>query len=143
MRGVQDEGHPAYIRRVIIGTGIDLVEIPRMRRIRERHGSRGLDRLFTPEEVDYCLAKVTCDASFAARAAAKEAFYKAIGTGRYKGGLWRDVEVIRMESGAPALRLHGSAAAHARRRGVTRLHLALSHTRDLAVAQVVLEGQGP
>ena len=124
---------------VIIGTGIDLVEIHRMRRIRERHGRRGLDRLFTPQEVEYCLARVTCDASFAARAAAKEAFYKAIGTGRYKGGLWRDVEVVRLRSGAPALRLHGKAAAHAKRRGVTRLHLALTHAHGLAVAQVVLE----
>ena len=139
-RGVQDEGHAPYIAAVIIGTGIDLVEIQRMRRIRQRHGRRGLDRLFTKEEVDYCLARVTCDASLAARVAAKEAFYKAIGTGRYKGGLWRDVEVVRLKSGAPALRLHGSAAAHAKRRGVSRLHLALSHTHDLAVAQVVLEG---
>ncbi|HUF12839.1 MAG TPA: holo-ACP synthase [Longimicrobiales bacterium] len=137
---MQEEGHPAYIPAVIIGTGIDLVEIPRMTRIRERHGRRGLDRLFTRQEVDYCLALVTCDASLAARVAAKEAFYKAIGTGRYEGGLWRDVEVVRLRTGAPALRLHGSAAAHAKRRGVSRLHLALSHVDGLAVAQVVLEG---
>ena len=139
MRGVQDEGHAAYIAAVIIGTGIDLVEIERMRRIRLRHGRRGLDRLFTQQEVEYCLALVTCDASLAARAAAKEAFYKAIGTGRYKGGLWRDVEVVRLRTGAPALRLHGRAAAHAKRRGVARLHLALSHAHGVAVAQVVLE----
>ena len=136
---MQEEGHPAYIPRVIIGTGIDIVEIPRMRRIRERHGPRGLDRLFTEQEVDYCMGRVDCDASLAARVAAKEAFYKAIGTGRYKGGLWRDVEVVRLRTGAPALRLHGRAAAHAKRRGVTRLHLALSHAHGLAVAQVVLE----
>lgn len=136
---MQEEGHPTYIGRVIIGTGIDLVEIPRMTRIRERHGPRGLGRLFTEQEVDYCMGLVSCDASFAARVAAKEAFYKAIGTGRYKGGLWRDVEVVRLRTGAPALRLHGRAAAHAKRRGVTRLHLALSHAHGLAVAQVVLE----
>ena len=136
---MQEEGHAAYIGGVIIGTGIDLVEIQRMARIRERHGRRGLERLFTPQEVEYCMSLVTCDASFAARVAAKEAFFKAIGTGRHKGGLWRDVEVVRMRTGAPALRLHGRAAAHAKRRGVTRLHLALSHAHGIAVAQVVLE----
>lgn len=136
---MQEEGHAAYIACVIIGTGIDLVEIQRMTRIRERHGRRGLERLFTPQEAEYCLSLVTCDASLAARVAAKEAFFKAIGTGRHKGGLWRDVEVVRMRTGAPALRLHGRAAAHAKRRGVSRLHLALSHAHGLAVAQVVLE----
>lgn len=137
---MQDEGHAAYIRRVIIGTGIDLVEIPRMARIRARHAERGLQRLFTPQEVGYCQGLVACDASFAARLAAKEAFFKALGTGVYRGGSWLDVEVVRMRTGAPALRLHGRAASLAKRRGVKRLHLALSHDRDLAVAQVVLEG---
>lgn len=136
---MQEEGHPTYILRVIIGTGIDLVEIPRMARIRERHAERGLRRLFRPEELDYCLGLVSCDASLAARLAAKEAFFKALGTGVYRGGSWLDVEVVRMRTGAPALRLYGRAASLAKRRGAKHLHLALSHAGGLAVAQVVLE----
>ena len=110
-----------------------------MARIRARHAERGLARLFTRQEIEYCQGLVSCDASFAARLAAKEAFFKAIGTGVYRGGSWLEVEVVRMRTGAPALRLHGRAAGFAKRRGVRRLHLALSHIQDLAVAQVVLE----
>lgn len=136
---VQEEGHPAYIWGMVIGTGIDVVSIARLTRMRNRHGERGLKRLFTAGELGYCLERVSGDSSLAARFAAKEAFFKALGTGQANGGLWTDVEVVRLRTGAPALRLRGRAATVARDRGVRRLHLSLSHTDDVAVAHVVLE----
>lgn len=136
---VQEEGHHAYIPGMVIGTGIDVVSVARMARLRERHGGRGLTRLFTEAELGYCLELVSSDPSLAARFAAKEAFFKALGTGKTLGGLWTDVEVVRLRTGAPALRLHGRAAEHARERRLRRLHVSLSHTEDVAVAHVVLE----
>jgi holo-[acyl-carrier protein] synthase len=124
---------------MIISTGLDLVSVPRFERFVERHGRRGLDRLFTPEEIEYCLALAHPVRSFAARFAAKEAFYKASGTGVGPAGGWRDVEVVRLGSGRPILRLHGRAALCARQLDVQRIHLSLSHTDDLAAATVVLE----
>lgn len=124
---------------MIISTGLDLVSVPRFQRFVERHGRRGLDRLFTAEEIDYCLALAHPGRSFAARFAAKEAFYKAAGTGVGPAGGWRDVEVIRLGSGRPILRLHGRAALIARQLDVQRIHLSLSHTAEIASATVVLE----
>ena len=125
---------------MVIGTGIDVVSVPRLTRLRDRHGERGLRRLFTAGELDYCMGLVQGDPSLAARFAAKEAFFKALGTGKGDGGLWTEVEVVRLRTGAPTLQLHGRAAEGARVRGVQRLHLSLSHTESVAVAHVVLEG---
>lgn len=125
---------------VILGIGIDLVSVRRLRKLRERRGPRGLERLLTERELRHCLAQAASDASMAARVAAKEAYYKAVGTGVGPHGGWRDVEVLRTESGRPILMLHGEAARHARERGVRRVHLALTHTRNMAAATVALEG---
>lgn len=125
---------------MIISTGLDLASVPRIRRFIDRHGRRGLNRLFTPQEIEYCLAQAHSGHSFAVRFAAKEAFYKAAGTGVGPAGGWRDVEVLRLASGRPILRLHGRAAVFAWRLGVQRIHLSLSHTDDFAAATVVLEG---
>lgn len=124
---------------MILGIGIDLVDIERFVRFHQRFGARGLRRLFTAGEIDYCLGHAATPSSLAARFAAKEAFYKALGTGKADGGLWTDVEVVRLRNGAPALRLHGRAARNARERGARRLHLSLTHGATIAVAQVVLE----
>ncbi len=124
---------------MILGLGLDLVSIPRFQRFLERWGERGLRRVFTPAELDYCASLPVPAASFAARFAAKEAFLKALGTG-LSGHRWTDVEVVRADSGQPSLRLHGGATAAARRRGVIACHLSLTHTVELAGAVVVLEG---
>jgi len=124
---------------MIISTGLDLVSVPRFGRFVEKRGRRGLERLFSPDEIEYCLALAHPVRSFAARFAAKEAFYKALGTGVGPAGGWRDVEVVRLSSGRPILRLHGRAALQARELAVERIHLSLSHIDDTAAATVVLE----
>lgn len=124
---------------MLIGTGLDLVSIPRFQRFCERRQTRGLARLFTPLELDYCLRQADPTPSLAARFAAKEAFFKATGTGMGRAGGWRDVEVLRLGSGRPLLCLHGKAAACAQSMQVRKIHLSLSHTSELAAATVLLE----
>lgn len=123
---------------MIVGIGIDLVEVARIAELAQRHGRR-LERLFTAQEVAYCQGRGRPAEAFAARFAAKEAFFKALGTGWGAGGDWTEVEVLRSEAGAPALRLSGRAAAAAAERGVARVHLSLTHTDETAAAMVVLE----
>lgn len=130
-----------YLVLVILGTGIDLVSVPRLERFRERWGPSGLRRLFTRGEAEYCLALACPGPSFAARFAAKEAFLKALGTGYSDGIGWTEVEVVRHGRSPPSLRLEGRAAELARTRGVRRVHLSLSHTGEMAAASVVLEGE--
>lgn len=128
---------------VILGIGIDLVDVARIQRLRARRGPRGLQRLLTARELEHCLRQSASGPSLAARVAAKEAYYKAIGTGIGAHGGWRDVEVARRDNGRPLLILHGAAARHARERGVRHVHLALTHTDDVAAATVTLEGVEP
>ena len=130
----------AYIPIMVIGTGLDLVSVPRFDRFRRRHELRGLRRLFTQHELDYCLRLVHATPSLAARFAAKEAFFKAVGTGLGRAGGWHDVEVLRLESGRPLLCLHARAAAFVQNLQVRRIHLSLSHTDEIAGATVILEG---
>lgn len=125
---------------MILGSGIDLVEIPRIRQSVERFGKRFLNRVYTSAEQDYCLRKRKADESLAARFAAKEAGAKALGTGISHGVNWLEIEVVREPSGRPTLCYHGRAAEIARRLGVTRAALSLTHTAELAMASVLLEG---
>src|ERR1017187_9416480 len=103
---------------MIVGTGIDLVEIDRIHRSIERYGPRFLNRVFTPAEQAYCLRKRKSAESFAARFAAKEAGAKALGTGISFGVSWLEIEVVREPSGRPTLQFHGRAAEFATRLGV-------------------------
>ena len=124
---------------MIVGTGIDLVEIDRIHRSIERFGERLLNRIYTPSEQAYCLRKRKSAESFAARFAAKEAAAKALGTGISFGVSWLEIEVVRERSGRPILRFHGRAAQIAAHLGVARSALSLTHTATLAQASVVLE----
>jgi holo-[acyl-carrier protein] synthase len=124
---------------MILGTGTDLISVPRFDRFVKRHAARGLARLFTTAEIEYCLALAHPARSLAARFAAKEAFYKATGYGVGPAGGWKDVEVVRLGSGRPLLRLHGRAASFAREMAIQHIHLSLSHTDELAAATVLLE----
>ncbi len=124
---------------VITGTGIDLVEIPRIQHAIERYGQRFLNRVYLGGEQSYCLRKRNSGESFAARFAAKEAAAKALGTGISYGVSWLEFEVVREPSGRPTLRFYGRAAEIAARQGVARAHVSLTHTSDLALASVVLE----
>ena len=125
---------------MLVGTGIDLTEIPRIKKSIDRFGDRFLDRIFTPREKAYCLRKRNAAESFAARFAAKEAAAKALGTGISYGVHWLEIEVTRERSGRPGLVFHGRAAEIAARMGVAHAALSLTHTGVLAMASVVLEG---
>jgi len=121
----------------IIGLGLDATEIDRIAQTIGRYGERFVRRIFTDGEIAYCRAKRDFASSFAARFAAKEAAMKALGTGHSCGVLWRDVEVVRV-GGPPQLRFHGGAAARFARMGATGSLLTLTHSRNLAVAHVML-----
>jgi holo-[acyl-carrier protein] synthase len=128
------------IGRMIIGTGIDLIEIERIQNSMDRFGHRFLDRIYTPAEQAYCLSKKKKAAeSFAARFAAKEAGAKALGTGISHGVGWLEIEVVRAPGGRPTLRFHGRAAQIAAHIGATRASLSLTHSTAQAMASVLLE----
>ena len=124
---------------MIIGSGIDLVEIARIQHSVDRFGERFLDRVYTAAEKAYCQRKRNAAESLAARFAAKEAGAKALGTGISHGVTWLEIEVVREPGGRPSLRFHGRAAERAERMGVRNVALSLTHTSDLAMASVVLE----
>jgi holo-[acyl-carrier protein] synthase len=126
---------------MIVGTGVDIAEVGRIRAAVERHGDRFLKRVFTPAEVRYCLGKANAAERLAARFAAKEAGMKAIGTGLSHGVTWQSVEVVRFPGQRPTLAFSGKAAEIAARLGCKRTHLSLSHTADQAIAHVILESE--
>ena len=124
---------------MILGTGVDLAEVPRIRTAIERYGERFVQRIFTPLEIAYVERKANRFERYAARFAAKEAGMKAIGTGWKRGVTWKDLEVSNLPSGQPTLRLHGAAAQIAEKMGVKRISLSLTHTAELGMAHVILE----
>ena len=122
-----------------LGLGIDLVEIDRIRGLLTNHGERFKERTFTAGEIAYCDSCADSAMHYAARFAAKEAAAKAIGTGLWAQGVdWKDIEVVREASGRPTLLLHGGAKTHADKQGITSMLISLTHTRELAIAQVIL-----
>ncbi len=124
---------------MILGTGVDIMEVPRMQSSIERFGAHLLKRVFTDTEIAYCDSKTNRFERYAARFAAKEAGLKAIGTG-WRGGIsWRDVEVQRAKGGRPTLVYSGKAAEVAARLGVRRAWLSISHTEAYAIAEVIVE----
>jgi holo-[acyl-carrier protein] synthase len=125
---------------VILGTGVDLAEVDRIRKAIERYGERFLRRVFTPGEIAYVERRGSRYQRYAARFAAKEAGMKAIGTGWRGGVRWQDFEVANLSSGRPTLRLDGVAAGVAADLGVRSVSLSLTHTDSLALAFVILEG---
>jgi holo-[acyl-carrier protein] synthase len=124
---------------VIVGTGIDLAEVDRIRSTIERYGDRFIKRIYTPGEIAYVERKANRYERYAARFAAKEAGMKAIGTGWRRGVRWQDFEVVNLPSGRPTLKLHGKAAEHAAGLGVKRISLSLTHTAANGMAFVILE----
>lgn len=121
--------------------GVDLVEIARIAAVLERHPVRFLEKVYTPAEVAYCRGRVS---ELAVRFAAKEAVSKALGTG-LRGIYFREMEIYNDRRGKPLVRLHGAAARRAGELGIACLEVSLSHTDDLAIAQVVglARGRGP
>lgn len=124
---------------MIIAIGIDLIEIGRVEKIFARRGPRFRDRVFTEREIEYCEAQRPVFPSYAVRFAAKEAVMKALGSGWSGGVRWHDIEVLRDRTGPPRVALAGRALELFESLGATRTHLSLSHSSELAIAQVVLE----
>jgi holo-[acyl-carrier protein] synthase len=140
MRGLQSEiGNRESEISMIVGTGIDIAEVPRIRQSIERFGERFLQRVFTVREIRYCDSKANRFERYAARFAAKEAAMKALGTGWNHGVRWQDCEVVRQPGGRPTIAFHGKAAEFAARLGVKNAALSLTHTEEQAFAQVILE----
>ena len=133
--------HPASfaITQMIVGTGIDIAETDRIQQALERHGERFSKKVFTPSEIAYCERFKNRAERYAARFAAKEAAFKALGTGWAKGVRWLDVETTHQASGKPDLLLTGRALEVAEQLGVTRAAISISHANHYVVAQVILE----
>jgi holo-[acyl-carrier protein] synthase len=125
---------------MLIGTGVDLIEVERIAHSIERYGERFLRRVYTDQEIAYCSRKRVSAESYAARFAAKEAGAKALGTGISRGVTWNEFQVGREPSGRPILELRGRAAQLAAELGVRAISLSLTHTASLAMATVMMEG---
>jgi holo-[acyl-carrier protein] synthase len=124
---------------MIVGTGIDMAEVPRISESIERFGERFLRRVFTEDEIRYCGSKANRAERFAARFAAKEAAMKALGTGWNRGVRWRDIEVSRQPGSRPTIKFYGVAAEFAAKLGTQNISLSLTHTPEHAIANVILE----
>jgi holo-[acyl-carrier protein] synthase len=120
-----------------IAHGIDIVEVERFAELLDRHPERARDRLFTAEELEYARGKHREAEHLAARFAAKEAVFKALGTGWSDGVAWTDVEVTRDHSGRPGLLLHNVTAHIAHKRGIAAWLISLSHSDTHAIASVI------
>lgn len=122
---------------MLIGLGTDIVEIERIRGMIDRHGDHFLERCFTSAEIAYAQQHRDAAVRFAGRWAAKEAIVKVLGTGFVQGITFHDIEVVRLDSGQPAVRLSGGAADIARRLGITDVRLTISHAREYATATAI------
>ncbi len=124
----------------ILGHGIDLVEVSRIKELLDAHGDRFVSRCFTPVEAQYAATSAVRAQHLAARFAAKEAVSKALGTGISQGIMWTDIEVVRQPSGAPEVRLYNRALAVAQELGVKEWRLSLSHIKTHAMASAIACG---
>jgi holo-[acyl-carrier protein] synthase len=124
---------------VIVGSGVDLCEVSRIKDAIARHGRRFIERIYTDREIAYAERKANKYERYAARFAAKEAGMKALGTGWRGGVRWRDFEVINLPSGRPTLQFHGKAAEYAEKLGAANISLSMTHTSVQAMAMVILE----
>jgi holo-[acyl-carrier protein] synthase len=126
---------------LIVGMGIDIAEVDRVKAAIERHGEKFLKRVYTEREREYCERFKNKYERYAGRFAAKEATMKALGTGWSRGVRWVDVEVVRQSGGRPTISLKGEAAKVASALGVERVALSITHTSAQAFAQVIFEGE--
>ncbi len=125
---------------MIIGIGVDIVEVARIRRLIERHGPRFTEKVYRPAEIEACEQRAGRMEEYSGRWAAKEAVMKAAGTGWRRGVRFQDIEVYNLPSGKPMIRLHGVVRELIAGLGGRRLHVSISHEREYAVAFAVLEG---
>jgi len=126
---------------MILGTGIDIVDVERIRASFEKFGDRFLNRILRPAEISYCLSHRNPAPFLAARFAAKEAVSKALGTGMGGQLGWRDIEIARKASGEPFVIFHGQGQALLQQRSGRLVHITLTHTLKQAMALAILEGK--
>jgi holo-[acyl-carrier protein] synthase len=124
---------------MIVSVGIDIVDIDRFRKVLERQGERFVNRVFTAGEQDFCRRRLDVAPHYAARFAAKEALFKALGTGWARGVTWLDAEVKRAERGAPEMVVQGQAGKLLTGLKCRSIHISLSHSEVSAIALVILE----
>jgi holo-[acyl-carrier protein] synthase len=124
---------------MIIGMGIDVAEVKRIRDVIESQSERFLRRVYAPDEIAYCEQFKNKYERYAARFAAKEAAMKALGTGWSRGVRWVDVEVVRQRGGRPTIELKGEARKIADKLGVKNIALSITHTSEQAIAHVIFE----
>lgn len=127
---------------MIAGIGVDMVDVARIQAMLDRYGERFLRRVYTEAETDYALSGANKAERLAGRFAVKEAAMKALGTGKSQGILWRDVETVRGRAGKPVVHLHGQAVKWAKLRGVSAVHVSITHDGGKAEAFVILEKAG-
>lgn len=123
---------------MIIGIGTDIIQTARIEKALESKGFK--EKVFSPDEISYCEKRANKFEGFAARFAAKEAFFKALGTGWRDGMAFHEVEVTNDELGKPSLKLLGETARIVEKRSIQSIHVSLSHVKEMAVAMVILEG---
>ena len=122
---------------MILGIGTDIAEVARIAKSIENNSFK--EKVFSKNEITYCEAKANKAESFAARFAAKEAFFKALGTGWRGGMAFNEVEVVNDELGKPTLNVSGKTAEIIKEKKIKTIHVSLSHTKEMAIAMVVLE----
>ena len=123
---------------MVKGIGIDIIDVARIKKTTTKD-NRFVEKVYTASEIGYCRSKYRPEEHFAARFAAKEAFFKALGTGWRGGMAWTDISVENDALGKPEIRLSGKALEYFKKKKFQGLHLSISHTKDYAVAAVVIE----
>ncbi len=124
---------------MIIGTGVDIVEVARIKKSLEKYSTRFEEKIFTKEEVLYCQARAEPSIHFAARFAAKEAVMKCLGTGMDQEISFKDIEVTNLKTGKPLVTLSGKGKEIAKRLEIKTIHISLSHDTNYAIAQAIAE----
>lgn len=127
---------------MIVGIGVDIVEVGRVKDLLERYRDRFVRRVFTDEEAGYAKRSVREAERLAGRFAVKEAVMKAFGTGKSKGILWRDVETVRGAMGRPEVKLYGNAYKYMNKLNGGRIHVSITHDGGKAMAFVIIESGG-
>ena len=125
---------------MIIGTGVDIVAVARIKRLLEKHSPRFEEKIFTADEILYCRSRAEPEIHFAARFAVKEAVMKCLGTGMDQGIAFKDIEVANEETGKPAIKMHGEGKELFTRLKLGTIHISISHDKNYAIAQAIAEG---
>ena len=124
---------------MIIGTGVDIIEVARIKRLLEKHSPRFEEKIFTADEILYCRSRAEPGIHFAARFAVKEAVMKCLGTGMDQGIAFREIEVVNEDTGRPAIRMHGKGKELFSRLKIESIHISISHEKNYAIAQAIAE----